>query len=422
MNHAYKYIFLALLIFFIVFLTFNLYQIGFIFSLISAINTIVFLYLILKQFFSTKCNPFISPCNHLTISVVIPFCNENKDNIINGLKSLLAQSYPIKEIFYVDDGSNDINTFTMLQIFVQKNQKEHDKAGKQQFPNIYFHRFKTNAGKRNAQIWAFNQIKSDIIVTMDSDTILKHSAIKELIKPFNDPEIMAATGSVSANNQNDNLITRLIHSRYINAFEVERAYQSYFGNVLCCSGPFSAYRREVIIKNIVNYSKQSFLGSHVQFGDDRCLTTYANNLGRTCYQSTAIANTTVPRSIAHFLKQQVRWNKSYFRESFITIRSIRKFHIFVITLIELIVNLIFPSLLIFLFLFYAQNTSALALLLIHYLVLITINGYIRNIIYHKKKPLSYVFTPLYGMVHLICLFPIRLLSLLTITTTRWGTR
>lgn len=422
MNQTQKYILLVLSICLMAYLTFTIYQIGFEFFIIATINSMVLLYLILKQFLSTKCKPFSSSCNHLSISVVIPFCNETKQNLINGLKSLLSQSYPIKEIFYIDDGSHDISAFTTLQLFVQGNQKQQDKIGEQQLPDIYFHRFKTNTGKRNAQVWAFKQIKSDIIVTMDSDTILQHIAIKELLKPFNDPEIMAATGSVRANNQRDNLMTRLIHSRYVNAFEVERAYQSYFGNLLCCSGPFSAYRSEVIIKNIDNYSEQSFLGKNVQFGDDRCLTTYANKLGKTCYQSTAIANTTVPRRIPHFLKQQVRWNKSYFRESFNTIQKIRKFPVIIITLMELIVNLIFPPLLLFLILFYLRDLTALTLLLIHYLVMVTINANIWKIINHKKMSLFYLLTPLYNMIHLICLFPIRLLSLMTITATTWGTR
>lgn len=92
-------------------------------------------------------------------------------------------------------------------------------------------------------------------------------------------------------------MTRLIDIRYDNAFRVERSAQSVTGNILTCSGPLSIYRREVVIPNLDKYLNQSFLGVKVNIGDDRCLTNYANRLGKTAYQSTAFCDTDVPENL-----------------------------------------------------------------------------------------------------------------------------
>ena len=48
---------------------------------------------------------------------------------------------------------------------------------------------------------------------------------------------------------------------------------------------------------IDKYLNQSFLGVKVNIGDDRCLTNYANRLGKTAYQSTALCDTDEENSI-----------------------------------------------------------------------------------------------------------------------------
>ena len=58
----------------------------------------------------------------------------------------------------------------------------------------------------------------------------------------------AVTGDVGVTNSRVNILTRLIGMRYWVAFNQERAAQSYFRTVLCCSGPLAAYRRAVLDK------------------------------------------------------------------------------------------------------------------------------------------------------------------------------
>nr|WP_236838630.1 glycosyltransferase family 2 protein [Caldalkalibacillus salinus] len=182
------------------------------------------------------------------VSVVIPSFNENPEAAVKTVNSVIDQDYPIHEIFFIDDGSKE--TLAYLQVKKMENI----------YPNLKAFRYENNKGKREAQIFAFERLTGDMIVTVDSDGYLYPNAVRELLKPFNDPEVIAVTGYINARNRDDNWFTRLLDMRYDNAFRVERAAQSVTGNVLVCSGPSSCYKAEAILENIERYKHQTFLG------------------------------------------------------------------------------------------------------------------------------------------------------------------
>ena len=68
----------------------------------------------------------------------------------------------------------------------------------------------------------------------------------EIVRAFEDPRLGAVTGDVGVTNERRNILTRLIGMRYWVAFNQERAAQSRFRSVLCCSGPLAGYRRTVL--------------------------------------------------------------------------------------------------------------------------------------------------------------------------------
>jgi len=61
----------------------------------------------------------------------------------------------------------------------------------------------------------------------------------------------------------------------------------------------------------------TFLGQRATFGDDRAMTNLILRHHRTGYQDTAICYTIVPNDYDVFLKQQMRWKRSWLRESLI---------------------------------------------------------------------------------------------------------
>jgi cellulose synthase/poly-beta-1,6-N-acetylglucosamine synthase-like glycosyltransferase len=81
-----------------------------------------------------------------------------------------------------------------------------------------------------------------------------------------------------------------------------------------------------VLKKIMDkFRAQSFLGRPATFGDDRHLTNRLLELGyMSIYQPHALAYTDTPKNILGYWKQQLRWSKSFVRESLWQLKSFRK--------------------------------------------------------------------------------------------------
>lgn len=379
-------------------------------------GAVLFLYLASKMLFSFIYKPATALPLDYKVDAVIPSYNEDGDGIIETVESVLEQTYPINKVYIIDDGSPDITGYEKVKAWLDANPQRKDK--------VVLHRLLPNAGKRHAQAWAFSRSDADVFFTVDSDSYVYPNALYELLRTFTDPQVYAATGHINARNRNENLLTRLIDIRYDNAFRVERAAQSVTGNILTCSGPLSIYRREVVMDNLEHYTNQFFLGVRMTMGDDRCLTNYANRLGKTKYQSTALCTTDVPNNLPQFIKQQIRWNKSFFRESLIALQmGLQRPMVAAWSIVEVL-------------LFMLLNISTARMLWVavtsgevidwKYLIIalagIVVSAFLRNIHYAMKQPFLFLLSPIYGILHLLLLQPLRLYALMTIKDVSWGTR
>ncbi|HHG6295624.1 TPA: glycosyltransferase [Streptococcus suis] len=382
-------------------------------GIIGVYGLVLFIYLLLKMGLSFCYKPIESPVGNYKVVAVVPSYNEEGSGLLDTLESLINQTYPLDKIYIVDDGSSDLTGYNQVKAYLD----QHPELDNQ----VVLHYAEQNAGKRHAQAWAFKRSDADIFLTVDSDSIVAPDALEELLKAFSHDDIYAVTGHINAKNIDDNVLTRLIDIRYDNAFRVERAAQSATGNIIVCSGPLSAYRREVIIPNLDRYLNQTFLGVKVNIGDDRCLTNYALEKGRTVYQSTAKCATAVPSKLSVFIKQQIRWNKSFFREALQTMKLLFKRPI--VTLWNLFELFLFVLLTGSLIDVVFNITSKYDLKYFLYaMIAISLSALARNVHYIVKHPLLFLMAPLYGFMHLFLLVPIRLYALLTIRNVRWGTR
>ena len=281
----------------------------------------------------------------------------------------------------------------------------------------------TNRGKRHAQDTALAHCRSDIVVTIDSDTEIAADGVSQIVRPFVDERIGAVTGDVAVTNRSANILTRLIGMRYWVAFNQERAAQSYFRSVLCCSGPFSAYRRSVLMEIWPAYISQTFKGTPCTYGDDRHLTNLILADGsQTLFLPQARARTNAPETIRGYLKQQLRWNKSFYREVLWTLPFLSRLGAYIA--FEMSVQVLLPLLLTVLIL-----SSTLVAILLHpavgvrYVAVTAMMGLLRcsYAIYRTRDPRFLMFL-LYGFIHVFLLIPVRIRALLTLTDNRWGTR
>lgn len=346
------------------------------------------------------------------VSVIYPIYNEDPKvlpRVLEHARQCLA--IPNLELIFVDDGSPNVEILRPIYEYYRGSR----------LAVIY----SENRGKRAAQYLGMQQAKGEFIVTVDSDTLINVDCIHKIIAPLLlDPGLGAVTGDVRVENAGRNLLTQLISMRYWLAFNLERAAQSFTGSMLCCSGPLAVYRANLLHRIKERYIGQRFLGELCTYGDDRHLTNLVLAEGyRTRFQQGAIAYTYVPDNLRDYIVQQTRWNKSFFRELFWTIKSARRISLYALW------DVLVQTLLFFLFiaamayhLFSFLNTAALQAALAYVLLIIVMASVRAFYGLYRTRRWNYLLFVCYGFLHVAILMPVRFKALLTLKNNRWGTR
>ncbi len=256
------------------------------------------------------------------VTIIIPCFNE-EEWIDRTIKSCINQDYPIDklEILVVDDCSNDHSVQKIQETIKElcKEDKQFDVANR-----LHYVVQEHNAGKREALCKGAVLAKHDLVVFVDSDSFLDPFAIRNLVQPFQDPKMGGVSGRTDVANTFTNGLTKMQAVRYYISFRIMKAAEAYFDGVTCLSGPLACYRKKIIIDNMEAWLNQKFLGQKATFGDDRSMTNFVLKHHRTSYQDTAICSTIVPNKYQVFLKQQMRWKRSWLRESIVAGKFIWK--------------------------------------------------------------------------------------------------
>ena len=244
-----------------------------------------------------------------TVTFAVPAKNEGQ-NIRETIMRIARSEYPKDrfDVIAINDGSTDQ---TLREMLAAKREAEQDYG-----VHVEVVDWKVNRGKREGMAECVRLAKNEIVVFIDSDSFVRPDTLGELTKYFVNPKVAAVAGHAYVANADENLITKMQSARYFVAFKAYKAAESLFGSVTCCSGCCSAYRRSDVMEVLDTWLNQSFLGVKCTYGDDRSLTNYLLNRGKIAlFSPTAISYTFVPATFRQFMKQQLRWKKSWVRES-----------------------------------------------------------------------------------------------------------
>jgi hyaluronan synthase len=264
----------------------------------------VVFYILSRFFFSLFYRNVPDRGHRPSVSIVVPAFNEEQC-IAGTLEACLAVEYPnaLVEAIVVDDGSTDSTWDEILAV-------------KERHPELCAVQLGRNYGKRAAMAEGVRRASGDIVCFVDSDSYLDPDAMREITQPFCDPKVGAVVGHAEVANMLENWLTKMQQVRYYAAFRVIKGTESILsGTVTCASGCCAAYRRELLLAELDGWQFQTFLGRAATFGDDRALTNRVLRKYRVVYQETACSRTVVPDKLRIFLRQQLRWKKSWLRES-----------------------------------------------------------------------------------------------------------
>jgi cellulose synthase/poly-beta-1,6-N-acetylglucosamine synthase-like glycosyltransferase len=257
---------------------------------------------------------------------------KNEECIINQcINSLISQTYPHKEIIFVNDASTD-GTAAVLDEYARQGQ-------------IKVIHLNINVGKKRALGKAMAVANGEIFAFSDSDSVWAPDALGKAVQIFSaDPLVGAVSGHVRALNANTNLLTKIQDSWYEGQFSIRKAFESVYGAVSCVSGPLAVFRKDAIFNFIPAWENDTFLSREFRFATDRTLTGFvlgSSSIGerlkrqygtshfvtnidypvrdwKVVYCKSARALTNVPDTAAAMLKQQIRWKKSFIRNIFFT--------------------------------------------------------------------------------------------------------
>ena len=360
---------------------------------------------------------------NLSIHAVITTYNEAPEMLRRCLVSLLDQTRRPQSVTVIDDCSRTHDAAAVIRqlraSFVQ--------AG----TDLRFIRFTVNKGKRHGLAAGFEQHPdADIYLCVDSDTVLDQHAVAEAAIPFTRRRVMCVTGLVLAHNRSTNLLTRLIDMRYVNAFLGERVAYSRLGSVLCACGSLAMYRGWVVRKHQQDFLNQRFLGRPSTFGDDRRLTYYCLLEGLSLIQPSAVGWTDVPERLGHYTRQQIRWGKSFIREGVLLLGKFRVTRAYWwLNLIELATWVTFTTALVVALVVVAVHPAGWTILA-SYAGYVCVMAWLRSVHYLRSAAgvplgdrwLTFAAAPLYALLNLVLLLPLRLWSLATLRDNGWGTR
>ncbi len=263
------------------------------------------------------------------VTCMVAVWNE-EDNVESCILSLINQTYQNKEIIFVNDGSTD-ETARVLD----------DYADKGLIKVIH----QKNAGKKRALGNAMRQAQGTIFAFSDSDSGWAPDVLEKVVPIFKHfPKVGAVSGHFRLKNSSDNMLTRMEDSWAEGQFAIRKAFESYFGAVTCVSGPLAIFRKEAIYNYIPAWEQDEFFGQEFKFATDRTLTGYllgskfiGKKIRQKYYDSTFQYNseykdrdwkiiysksarswTILPNTWKRLFRQQIRWKKSFIRNTFFT--------------------------------------------------------------------------------------------------------
>lgn len=243
-----------------------------------------------------------------TLGVIIAAYNE-ADVLEKTINSLFAQSDVPDQILIADDGSDDASAALIERVYGCVPSTSHNLPSiSTTYPNLIWLRV-AHGGKARALNQAMLHLNTDIMITVDVDTLLAPNAIAEMRTAFaKEKELVAATGVLSpvcADNFSGHVLQWFQTYEYIRNFISRFAWMRQDG-LLLISGAFASFRRQALL-DVGGFDAQCLVEDYElihrlrRYAVDHQLDWRIRVIG------SAQGRTSAPSNVRSFLLQRRRW-------------------------------------------------------------------------------------------------------------------
>jgi len=218
------------------------------------------------------------------VTVIVPVWNEER-TLAGTINSLLALDYPKDklDIIIVDDGSTD-NTRQVANSF-----KSHEQI------RVFS---KENGGKHTAVNFGIARAKGEFIGCLDADSFVDKNALMEIVRCFENEEVMAVTPAICVF-EPENVLQKLQRVEYNMGIFLRKIFAS-MNAIHVAPGPFSIFRKKVF-DDLGNYRK-----AHNTEDMELAMRMHKNHYP-IANAHTAYVYTVTPKTVYGLYKQRLRW-------------------------------------------------------------------------------------------------------------------
>ncbi len=230
------------------------------------------------------------PCSFPDVTVVIPTYNEEKQ-IGETIESVMASDYPGKITIIVSDDASTDDTVKIAGTYpciILKTSKEE----------------KGNGKKAENLNRAMKQVKTELVITIDADTIVTETAIKKLVsKILESDNILAVAGNIQLKEKTETIFQKMQKWDYaIGIYSVKMA-QNNLGALSVAHGACAIYKYSYF--KSVGFFKEGIVGEDIKATYD--LSGIPNSV--IAYEPNAIFLTDSPETMKELFIQRRRWSQ-----------------------------------------------------------------------------------------------------------------